>query len=176
MNVRFCHSFHDEQTDCILFIARTETNPIDIWLKLVREDAWSAVLNRVKSRSNNDTLHTLNIWTKHLESVLLSGLLPQQLLQSRFYLRGELENPSYCIFSKSTWKQDLMLTWFSDSGILTGKKHPKIKLQRLRKIRMLTFGSVVGPFCSRHSICFNIYFWQSSFEWKWCVFNLSGFN
>ena len=27
--------------------------------------------------------------------------------------------------------------------ILTGKKHPKIKLQRLRKIRIWTFGSLV---------------------------------
>ena len=27
--------------------------------------------------------------------------------------------------------------------ILTGKKHSKIKLQRLRKIRILTFGSLV---------------------------------
>ena len=27
--------------------------------------------------------------------------------------------------------------------ILTGKKHPKIELQRLRKIRILTFGSLV---------------------------------
>ena len=73
--------------------------------------------------------------------------------------------------------------------ILTGKKHPKIKLQRLRKILILTFGSlvhqinsfqevlkleqifqknkvvtgktplfVIGPFCSRHSICLNIGF------------------
>ena len=68
--------------------------------------------------------------------------------------------------------------------ILTGKKHPKIKFQPLRRIRILTFGSllhqinsfqgvleleqifqknevvtgktpffVIGPFCSRHSIC-----------------------
>ena len=81
--------------------------------------------------------------------------------------------------------------------ILTGKKHPKIKRQRLRKLRILTFGSlvhqinffqevvklrqifqkskvvtdktplfVIGPFCSRHFICVNIGFWQSSFEWK----------
>ena len=28
--------------------------------------------------------------------------------------------------------------------ILTGKKHPKIKLQRLRKIRISTFGSLVN--------------------------------
>ena len=27
--------------------------------------------------------------------------------------------------------------------ILTGKKHPEIKLQRLRKLRILTFGSLV---------------------------------
>ena len=91
--------------------------------------------------------------------------------------------------------------------ILIGKKHPKIKLQRLRKIRILTSASLVhqinsfqevlklgqifqknqlvpgktllfmiGPFCSRHSVCLDSGFWQSSFEWKWCVFNLSGFN
>ena len=35
---------------------------------------------------------------------------------------------------------------------------------------------VNGLFCSRHSTCLNIGFWQSSFEWKWYVFNLSGFN
>ena len=73
-------------------------------------------------------------------------------------------------------------------AILTGKNHPKIKLQRLRKIRIWTFGSlvhqinslevlkleqifqknkvvagrtplfVIGPFCSRHSSCLNIGF------------------
>ena len=68
--------------------------------------------------------------------------------------------------------------------ILTGKKHPKIQLQLLRKIQILTFWSLVhqinsfqevlklgqifqknqvvpgktllfmiGPFCSRHSVC-----------------------
>ena len=31
----------------------------------------------------------------------------------------------------------------SELRILTGKKHPKIKLQRLRKIRILTFRSLV---------------------------------
>ena len=91
--------------------------------------------------------------------------------------------------------------------ILIGKKHPKIKLQHLRKIRIWTFGSllhqvnsfqevlklkqifekseavigktplfVIGQFCSRHSICLNIGFWQGSFGSKWCVFNLSVFN
>ena len=81
--------------------------------------------------------------------------------------------------------------------ILTGKKHPKIKLQRLQKIQMLAFGSLVHQLfsrvseigtnfpkklssywqnstlcersiCSGHSICLNIGFWQSRFEWKWC--------
>ena len=71
--------------------------------------------------------------------------------------------------------------------ILTGKKYPKIKLQRLRKIQIWIFGSLVhqinlfwevlklkqifqknrvvtgktpllGPFCSNHSICLNIDF------------------
>ena len=32
---------------------------------------------------------------------------------------------------------------FLNLRILTGKKHPKIKLQRLRKIRIWTFGSLV---------------------------------
>ena len=35
---------------------------------------------------------------------------------------------------------------------------------------------VIGPFCSHYFICLNIGFWQNSVEWKWCVFNLSGFN
>ena len=104
VNVRFCHSFHGEQTDCILFIALTKTNPIDIWLKLVREDAWSAVLNRVNSRSNSVTLHTLNIWTKHLESVLLSGLLPQQLLQSRVFFERRACKPLILYFLKINMK------------------------------------------------------------------------
>ena len=73
--------------------------------------------------------------------------------------------------------------------ILIGKKNPKMKFQRLGKIRIWTFASlvhqinsfqevlkletifqknkvvtgkdtffVIGPFCSRHSICLNIGF------------------
>ena len=38
------------------------------------------------------------------------------------------------------WMSEYLL---SVLRILTGKKHPKIKLQRLRKIRILTFGSLV---------------------------------
>ena len=100
-----------------------------------------------------------------------------------------------------------MKLWRKYVRILTRKMHPKIKLQRSRKIRIWTFGSlvhqiksfqevpkreqifqknkvvkgktslfVIGPFCSRHYICLNIDFWQSSFEWTWCAFSLSGFN
>ena len=98
---------------------------------------------------------------------------------------------------KTVRVQDTALLW-----ILTGKKHLKIKLQRLRKIWIWTFGSlvvlkgsktgtnfpknkvvtgqtpllVIGPFCSCHSICLNIGLWQISVEWKLYVFNLSGFN
>ena len=109
-----------------------------------------------------------------------------------------LDPPLNIIYTMKKWKI---------LRILTGKKHPKIKPQRLQKIRILTFGLlvhqinsfyevlkleqifqktkvvtgktplfVIGPFFSRHSICLNIGFWQSSFERKWCVFNLSGFN
>ena len=83
----------------------------------------------------------------------------------------------------------------------------RLKIQRLRKIGVWIFGSllhrinsfkeilklkqifqknkivtgktplfVISSFCCLHSICLNIGFWESSFEWKWCVFNLSGFN
>ena len=108
------------------------------------------------------------------------------------------------VFSPINFSTDSI---FISLRILTRKKHPKIKLQRLRKIRIWTFGLlvhqncsfqevlkleqifrknklvtgktplfVIDPFCSHHSICLDIGFWQSRFEWKWCVFNLSGFN
>ena len=88
-----------------------------------------------------------------------------------------------------------------------GKKHPKVKLQRFRKVWIWTFGwlvhqinsiyevpklkqnfrkrkvvtgktpfFVIGQFCTPHSICLNIGFWQSSFVWKCYVVNLSTFN
>ena len=38
---------------------------------------------------------------------------------------------------------EMLCDMYNDLRILTGKKHPKIKLQRLRKIRILTFGSLV---------------------------------
>ena len=43
---------------------------------------------------------------------------------------------------QNTFKRQ-MLCGISLLRILTGKKHPKIKLQRLRKIRIWTFGSLV---------------------------------
>ena len=33
---------------------------------------------------------------------------------------------------------------------------------------------VIGPFCTPHSICLNIGFWQGSFVWKCYIFNLKG--
>ena len=35
---------------------------------------------------------------------------------------------------------------------------------------------VIGLFRTPHSVCLNIGFWQGSFVWKWCVFNLSILN
>ena len=47
---------------------------------------------------------------------------------------------------------------------------------KIKEVTSKTPLFVIGPFCICHSICLKIGFWQSSFEWKWCVFNLSGFN
>ena len=54
-----------------------------------------------------------------------------------------------------------------------------LKLKQIFQKNKLATGKnstlcVIGPFCGRYSICLNIGFWQSSFEWKWCVFNFSG--
>ena len=87
------------------------------------------------------------------------------------------------------------------------KKHPKVKLQRSRKVWIWTFGwllhqmnsiyevpklkqnfrkkkvvtdktpfFVIGQFCTPHSICFNIGFWQSSFVRICYIVNPSTFN
>ena len=87
------------------------------------------------------------------------------------------------------------------------ERHPKVKLQRFRKVWIWTFGLlvhqvssiymvpklkqnfrkrnmvtgktlffVIGQFCSSHSICLKISFWQSSFVRKCYVVNLSTFN
>ena len=34
----------------------------------------------------------------------------------------------------------------------------------------------IGKFCTFHSICHNIGFWQSSFVWKYCAFDSRTFN
>ena len=34
---------------------------------------------------------------------------------------------------------------------------------------------VISPFCTLHSICFNIGFWHGCFVWKCCVFNFCTF-
>ena len=35
---------------------------------------------------------------------------------------------------------------------------------------------VIGSFCTLHSNCVGMSFWQGNFVWKCCVFNLSSFN
>ena len=51
--------------------------------------------------------------------------------------------------------------------------------QNFRKYKVVSGKTpffVIGPFCTPHSICLNIDFWQSSFIWKCCVLILSTFN
>ena len=116
---------------------------------------------------------------------------------------------SYVYLKDIYWhlKRIRQIQFVSELRILTGKKHPQIKLQRFRKLWIWTFGwllhqtnflyealklkqnfrknkvvtgktrfFVIGLFCTPHSICLNIGFWQSSFVWTCCVFNLSAFN
>ena len=55
---------------------------------------------------------------------------------------------------------------------------PKLK-QNFRKRKVVTGKTlfvVIGQFCTPHSICLNIGFWQSSFVRKCYVVNLSTFN
>ena len=51
--------------------------------------------------------------------------------------------------------------------------------QNFRKNKVVTGKTpffVICPFCTILSVCLNIGFWQSSFVWKFCTFNLSTFN
>ena len=49
-----------------------------------------------------------------------------------------------------------------------------------KKIKYVVTGKtpffVIGPSPSHKSNCLSIGFWYGSFVWKWCVFNLNGFN
>ena len=116
---------------------------------------------------------------------------------------------SYVYLKDIYWhlKRIRQIQFVSELRILTGKKHPQIKLQRFRKLWIWTFGwllhqtnflyealklkqnfwknkvvtgktrfFVIGPFCTPHSICLKIGFWQSSFVWTCCVLSLSAFN
>ena len=74
----------------------------------------------------------------------------------------------------------------------TWKKHTQINLQHVWMwilsswcIKSTLYRSsstkktpffVIVPFCTPHSSCVNTSFWQDSFVWKCCVFNLSKFS
>ena len=59
----------------------------------------------------------------------------QWCLETELSISKDLLKPMYCEY--------ILYTSISHLRILTEKKHPKIKLQRLRKIRISTFGSLV---------------------------------
>ena len=50
--------------------------------------------------------------------------------------------------------------------------HIERKNQKSKVVTGKTLFFVIGLFCTLHSICHNICFWQGSFVWKYCVFNL----
>ena len=45
--------------------------------------------------------------------------------------------------------------------------------QKRKVVNRKTTFFVIGPFSTPHSICLNSGFWQSSFVWNYCVFDLS---
>ena len=51
-----------------------------------------------------------------------------------------------------------------------------VKLSKNKAVISKTTFFVIDPFCTSHSICLNIGFWQGSFVWKCCFFNGSTFN
>ena len=55
-------------------------------------------------------------------------------------------------------------------------KSSKQNFQKNKALAGKTPFFMIGSFCTLHSICRNIGFWQSNFVWKWCVDNLSTFN
>ena len=54
--------------------------------------------------------------------------------------------------------------------------YTKVKFSKNQVVSGITPFFVIGPFCTSHSICLTIGFWQSSFVRKYCVFNRSTFN
>ena len=68
-----------------------------------------------------------------------------QIIDNRIKGKTIVKKPSIfkSIFKANLANKILMLATRTELWILTGKKHPKIKLQCLRKIRILTFGSLV---------------------------------
>ena len=49
---------------------------------------------------------------------------------------------------------------------------PKLNFRKNKVVTGKTPFFVIGSFCTPHSICLNIGFWQISFVWKWCAFSL----
>ena len=45
-----------------------------------------------------------------------------------------------------------------------------------RKLCGITPFFLIGPFCTPHSMCLHIGFYQNSFAWKCCTFNCSSVN
>ena len=54
--------------------------------------------------------------------------------------------------------------------------YSETKFQETKVVSGKTPSFVIDPFCTFHSICLNIGFWQGSFVWKCCAFNFSTLN
>ena len=112
---------------------------------------------------NEGLLHVKSIylWCRLVRSTSVIFPVTKALLRSMILF-------AVALFLRQFWPVQDFLTglWFCNLSGLFSRNGLFVKTPLF----------VIGQFCSRYSICLNIGFWQSSFEWKWCVFNLSGFN
>ena len=105
-----------------------ETNSVDGLLKV----EYQCVLTACTSKNINKYLHIFRfILLNWLKIHLVRGVIQLRYIQS------------YVQFSLKKISLKLNILKLNILRILTGKKHPKIKFQRLRKIRISTFGSLV---------------------------------
>ena len=70
---------------------------------------------------------------------------------------------------------DIWVVGSSNQLFITGS-YTETKLSKNKADTDKTAFFVIGPFCTSHSICLNIGFWEGSFVWICYAFNCSAFN
>ena len=64
----------------------------------------------------------------------------------------------------------------TSNQLFTQGSLPETKFRKCKVVTGKISFFVIGAFCTSHSICLNIAFWEIRFVWTCCVFKLSTFN